>query len=98
MRLTMRAWRSEFNQDVFHHGTLIADANNDGFVNAADYVVWRANAMAGGAAASAATVPEPASSWLLLVFVGNFAGRRFRRGATAGLSSSGYMTLPCETN
>ena len=91
------AWRSEFNQDVFHHGTLIADANNDGFVNAADYVVWRANAMAGGAAASAATVPEPASMWWLLVFVGNLAWLRFRRGATAGrrsavadLSSSGY--------
>lgn len=60
------AWRSEFSQDVFHHGTLTADGNGDGFVDAADYVVWRANAVAGGAAASAATVPEPASLVLLI--------------------------------
>ena len=105
-----RAWRSEFNQDVFHHGSLIADGNGDGFVDAADYVVWRANVVAGSAASgsvatstsgggtdSTSAVPEPASLWFLVVFVGNLARRQLRMGATAGLSSSGYRTLPCET-
>jgi Dockerin type I domain len=68
------AWRSEFSQDVFHHGTLIADGNADGFVDAADYVVWRANISAGGAAGvSAAAVPEPVSLMLSIVAGANFS-------------------------
>ncbi len=67
------AWRSEFSQDIFHHGTLIADGNGDGFVDAADYVVWRANAMAGGGAASAAAVPESASLVLLIAAGSSFS-------------------------
>ncbi|HEY3393427.1 MAG TPA: dockerin type I domain-containing protein [Lacipirellulaceae bacterium] len=80
------AWRSEFSQDVFHHGTLISDGNGDGFVDAADYVVWRANTLAGGAsgvsaaassmaeaADSAAAVPEPGSLIVLIVAGGSFS-------------------------
>jgi hypothetical protein len=71
------AWRSEFSQDVFHHGTLISDGNGDGFVDAADYVVWRANVVAGGAAAgspsaAAAAVPEPASFYIALIAGSSF--------------------------
>jgi hypothetical protein len=90
------AWRSEFSQDIFHHGSLIADGNADGFVDAADYVVWRANILAGGAAGvwvaasttaeaadSAAAVPEPVSLMLLIVACVNFYwfDRRSRRRA-----------------
>jgi hypothetical protein len=84
------AWRSEFSQDVFHHGTLISDGNGDGFVDAADYVVWRANVVAGGAAgvptavsssagaAALAAVPEPASFLIALMAGSNFYWLRLR--------------------
>jgi hypothetical protein len=67
------AWRSEFSQDVFHHGSLIADGNADGFVDAADYVIWRANVAGGAAGVSAAAVPEPVSLSLLIVACANFS-------------------------
>jgi hypothetical protein len=88
------AWRSEFSQDVFHHGTLISDGNGDGFVDAADYVVWRANASPGGAAnglaatstptETTAPVPEPAS-WMLLFAAGSgLSWLNFRRSRQSG--------------
>jgi hypothetical protein len=56
------------------------DGNLNGVVDAADYVVWRqalSTAASGGAAISAATIPEPASMMLGLLGVSSSA--MFRR-------------------
>jgi hypothetical protein len=93
------AWRSEFSQDVFHHGSLIADGNNDGFVDAADYVVWRANVVASGTAGGSdatslagdtgvltSTVPEP-TTMPLSILMGVAISRLRLRPNTALLRS-----------
>ncbi len=66
-------WRSEFGTTNF-----MSDGNDDGLVDAADYVVWRKHLPppASGAALDAA-VPEPGA--LLLAVLGSLmfaAGRR----------------------
>ncbi|MEN1679615.1 MAG: hypothetical protein AAGJ46_08475 [Planctomycetota bacterium] len=55
-------WRRQFG----HAGQLTADGNGDGVVDAADYSIWRDRLVV----APAATVPEPFTSSLLLVFLG----------------------------
>ncbi|HJQ82139.1 MAG TPA: hypothetical protein VJ828_19395 [Lacipirellulaceae bacterium] len=95
------AWRSEFSQDVFHHGSLISDGNGDGFVDAADYVVWRANILAAGAAgastaaeaADSATVPEPVSLIVLIVAGASFScfDLRWKTPSRIGLSPGGAL-------
>jgi len=67
------------------------DFNGDGFVDAADYVVWRKNdgsqdgynewlanfgSVAGSGSVAVAGVPEPASALLLMVSVGLLSGMR----------------------
>jgi hypothetical protein len=56
-----------------------ADGNDNGVVDAADYVVWRkAQAVAGNSAVQAATVPEPASlGWLATLSLAAGIGSRF---------------------
>ncbi|QDT70172.1 Endonuclease/Exonuclease/phosphatase family protein [Planctomycetes bacterium MalM25] len=69
--------------------TLAGDYNDDGVVDAADYTVWRDgdspdSSQAGytvwannyGATSPAIAVPEPASSWLVLLALAGLAARR----------------------
>ncbi len=51
---------------------LIADGNDDGVVDAADYTIWRDNLTP----AAAVSVPEPAAGWLALVALGSLFRRR----------------------
>jgi hypothetical protein len=78
------AWRTSFG---LTGADLAADGNGDESVDAADYVLWRANVGpgAGGAAEPliAGTVPEPSSGLLLIVAVfSGLAVRRSRHNST----------------
>lgn len=61
-------WRSEFGSSTILYGSG-ADANYDGIVDAADYVLWRKYLAAGSSPAGLTTsgVPEPTSSALLIL-------------------------------
>jgi hypothetical protein len=56
-----------------------ADANSDGIVDAADYVLWRKFSSAGGG--SGFTVPEPHCASVWVVICGFAICRRWQRGA-----------------
>lgn len=68
-------WKSTFGSKT----NLAADGNGDGIVDAADYTVWRdkLGPVAGAAAITTATVPEPNSCMLLaMAGIGLAAGRK----------------------
>jgi hypothetical protein len=68
-------WRNSFG---LTGPDLAADGNGDESVDAADYVLWRANLAPGGGTASVVgAVPEPASGLLLIGAI--FSGLVFRR-------------------
>lgn len=72
-------WKTTFGTTVTTPGSptlgITADGNQDGTVDAADYTIWRDNLPA-ASAATAITVPEPTSAWLLSVAILGFIQRR----------------------
>jgi hypothetical protein len=59
-------WHSKFGSPSLP----AVDANGNGIVDAADYVVWRKHAeSSAGAFGAVGTVPEPATFWFALVFL-----------------------------
>jgi hypothetical protein len=65
-------WRQTFGSQTL----LAADGNNNGIIDAGDYVIWRKAASAPGGGAA---VPEPVSIQLVLA-VGFMLARKRRRG------------------
>jgi hypothetical protein len=61
-------WRTDFGKWVARGGG--ADGNGDGFVDAADYIVWRKASSLGEVAGAAAAVPEPSTVALVIGAVG----------------------------
>ncbi len=68
-------WKTNF-------GTNLADAdgNGNGVVDAADYTIWRDNFQTAGSG-SLASVPEPATAWLMLAGLFGLVGSRAHRRA-----------------
>lgn len=68
-------------RDALGGGTLANETASPGVVDEADFLAWKVNfgASGGGGAATAATVPEPATLWLSVVAAGLLAGKRKRR-------------------
>ena len=73
-------WRNSLGQTVTYFNG--ADGNGNGSVDSGDYSVWRSHFTggAGAGAGLAATVPEPATVWMLVCLVCcRCVGRRGRR-------------------
>jgi hypothetical protein len=78
-------WRDSLHQSG---PALAADGNGDGTVNAADYDIWKSNFSPLAGAASAVSVPEPASAlFALIVCWIECAVRRGRRRNAGTLAS-----------
>jgi hypothetical protein len=62
-------WRSLYGNDISLDSNADADGSGNGVVDAADYVIWRKSlgSSAGAGAGTSGTVPEPATSALLLL-------------------------------
>jgi sugar lactone lactonase YvrE len=83
--LDYNKWKADFDKLVAKGNG--ADGNGDGVVDAADYVIWRANLGHGGAVMGpGGGVPEPASAILLLLGGILAMGVRMMRSAARGRS------------
>lgn len=75
-------WRAHFGNPVSTPGE-DADGNRDTVIDAADYVIWRANAPLGTGSGSGYVterrVPEPGSLFLTVLFLAGGSGWRHRR-------------------
>jgi hypothetical protein len=66
--IDLAAWKSHLGMDG-GVARVEGDADRDGDVDGSDFLAWQRNLGVVGAPASLATVPEPASAWLLAVCV-----------------------------
>ena len=74
----LNVWKQGFGQAGARNQ---GDADGDGFVTGADFLLWQRQA-GGGAASSAAAVPEPTALALALAWIVPFASRQARRRLT----------------
>jgi hypothetical protein len=74
-------WRKWAGQRVGFFS--VSDGDGSGAVDQLDYALWRGqfDASAGGAAAIAASVPEPAAVWLVACAIYAIVGQRANRGS-----------------
>ena len=58
-----QSWRSQYGKNT---GWIPADGNGDGVVDTADYIFWRQHQSGGSGTGSAAVIPEPACTALVV--------------------------------